>query len=797
MPTSPLSDVIQHLRRTVLPGDGGGLTDGQLLEDYLRHRDEASLAVLVRRHGPMVWGVCRRLLDHHAAEDAFQAAFLVLVRRADSIWPRAMVGNWLHGVAYQTARKARATAATRASGKEWCGDAGTDDAGPERWYDRSAARSALTRLPDKYRTPIVLCDLEGKTRQEAAWQLGVPPGTVAGRLSRARAMLAKRLTRKGVALSAGSLAAMFAAQAASAAVPSTVISGTIHAAGLFAAGAGPISPQVLTLTQGVLKAMVLSKIKIATALVVAIGILGSGAGWLTHQALADKPGDKPAGKADKPGEKPIKGAPQNQTEVSGVVKAVDAAKKTLVFHFGKAVREETFTLGDDVSVLLDDGTGDKLGFQDGKLADVAAGASVTLRLAADRKVSRIWVEGPTVQGTFKSADADNARVTVVIAVGKGEPTEEKTFTVAKNARLFIDDGKPRDKTQPGKEVGLKDFPANAPVAVKLSADRKVVGSIRAENPSVAGVVKAVDADKLSLTVTITAKGEAGMESTFAVAKDAPVFIDEGKGKDKTKPAAAHKLADVPVGARVRLRLSFDRASVLNVAVEAATAHGSVKAVDVAKNTITLNDKVDGDKTYAVAKDAAVYLEDQKEARKLADLPVESSVELRLLADRQTVGEIRVHSPTVAGTLSGNAGKDITIHNKAGDQTFPLGKDVRIVLEGNRPGKVEDLIDGAVVQVRLSADKATALEVRAEGPSFRGIVKAVDADKITLTIGGKGGVGGEDKEFKLTKQTVAATEMKRVPIELKNLKAEDGGDVRLSLDQKTVVQNLVVSDGSSD
>src|SRR5437660_10999330 len=116
MATSLMSEVIQHLHRTALLQDGAGLTDGQLLEDYLRRQDEAALAALVRRHGPMVWGVCRRVLrNYHDAEDAFQATFLVLVRKAASIVPREMVANWLYGGAHQTALKARATAANRHS----------------------------------------------------------------------------------------------------------------------------------------------------------------------------------------------------------------------------------------------------------------------------------------------------------------------------------------------------------------------------------------------------------------------------------------------------------------------------------------------------------------------------------------------------------------------------------------------------------------------------------------------------------------------------------------------------------
>src|SRR5262245_30167309 len=114
MPTSQLSEIVKHLRRAALLQDGAGLADGRLLEDYVRCGDEAAFEALVRRHGPMVWGVCRRVLrNYHDAEDAFQATFLVLVRKAASIRPRRMVANWLYGVAHKTALKAQATASTR------------------------------------------------------------------------------------------------------------------------------------------------------------------------------------------------------------------------------------------------------------------------------------------------------------------------------------------------------------------------------------------------------------------------------------------------------------------------------------------------------------------------------------------------------------------------------------------------------------------------------------------------------------------------------------------------------------
>src|SRR5438552_3840845 len=169
MATSQMSGVIQHLRRTVLLRDGAGQTDGQLLEDYISRRDEAALAALVHRHGPMVWGVCRRVLrNYHDAEDAFQATFLVFVRKVASIASRELVANWLYGVAHQTALKARATAARRKE-RERQVTAMPEPAAaePGQWQDlQPLLDGELSRLPDKYRAIIVLCDLEGKTRKE-------------------------------------------------------------------------------------------------------------------------------------------------------------------------------------------------------------------------------------------------------------------------------------------------------------------------------------------------------------------------------------------------------------------------------------------------------------------------------------------------------------------------------------------------------------------------------------------------------------------------------------------------------
>jgi RNA polymerase sigma-70 factor (ECF subfamily) len=237
--TEQLSSVVQHLRRVAFLQDGGDLTDGQLLECFIARRDETAFEVLVKRHSPMVLGVCRRVLGNpHDAEDAFQATFLVLVRKATSIRPREMVGNWLYGVAYRAACEAKAAGARRRAREMQVNAIPEPEApGADVWQEiRPILDEELSRLPDKYRVPIVLCDLEGKTHKEAARQLGWPQGTVSGRLARARVMLARRLARRGLALPAGALAVALAQNAASACVPAPLVASTLKAAAQFAAG---------------------------------------------------------------------------------------------------------------------------------------------------------------------------------------------------------------------------------------------------------------------------------------------------------------------------------------------------------------------------------------------------------------------------------------------------------------------------------------------------------------------------------------------------------------------------------
>jgi RNA polymerase sigma factor (sigma-70 family) len=298
MASGPMNQVIHQLRNAMLR-DGVEPTDGQLLEHFVKEREGAALEALVRRHGSMVWGVCRRVLaNHHDVEDAFQATFLVLVRKASSVKPRDMVGNWLYGVAQQTALKARATSAKRKTREQQVSAMPEPTAAPSDRADDLARLldQELSRLPDKYRAVLVLCELQGKAIKEAAKQLGVPDGTIASRLARGRTMLAKRLARHDLAISGAALPALLAQQAA--AVPPAVLAAAVKTVLLVAAGkaAGIVSIPVTSLTEEVVKAMFLTNLRKMSAVALLV-IASCAAGYGAYSRLdAGKKDPEPGAK---------------------------------------------------------------------------------------------------------------------------------------------------------------------------------------------------------------------------------------------------------------------------------------------------------------------------------------------------------------------------------------------------------------------------------------------------------------------------------------------------------------------
>lgn len=232
-------------------GDLTQLRDDQLLVRFFQMRDDAAFSTLVQRYGPLVYGVCQRILHEAAdAEDAFQATFLVLVRKGETLREPGRLANWLYGVAYRTAHKFRAKAALRTRSEREAGKMATTSEPGAMTYEELQAvlNEEISQLPEKYALPLVLCYLEGKTNAQAAAQLGWPEGSMSRRLSRARELLKSRLAKRGLALSAALVAAVFSRPVA-AAVPQHLLEATANAGRLVAQGAAMdevVSPAVAT-----------------------------------------------------------------------------------------------------------------------------------------------------------------------------------------------------------------------------------------------------------------------------------------------------------------------------------------------------------------------------------------------------------------------------------------------------------------------------------------------------------------------------------------------------------------------
>jgi RNA polymerase sigma factor (sigma-70 family) len=325
MAVGPSRGVWKQVEGVFRFGVSGHLGDAELLGRYVSGgRDEAAeaaFAALVERHGPMVLGVCRRVLgDRHEAEDAFQATFLVLARKAGAIDCRGQLANWLHGVASRTALDARARADRRRARERKASataalETGPDD-GPERVELRAILDEELARLPDAFRGPLILCELDGLSRQAAARRLGIPEGTLSSRLARAKDLLRDRLTRRGLAPSAVAIE-VAARPAWSFLVPPSLVGSTIEAATRVAAGAPlaeAVSASVVTLTHGALNTMFLAKIKGIALAMAAAAIVTTGVGVLAQgpeagpgpvrrgrEALKNAPGPGPAPQEDRLG----------------------------------------------------------------------------------------------------------------------------------------------------------------------------------------------------------------------------------------------------------------------------------------------------------------------------------------------------------------------------------------------------------------------------------------------------------------------------------------------------------------
>jgi RNA polymerase sigma-70 factor (ECF subfamily) len=283
MANAPLLDFLQHLRSLAGTEEEAGQSDGELLQRFAAARDEAAFATLLRRHGPLVWGLCRQVLGEvHAAEDVFQATFLVLARRAGSIRRQESLPAWLYRVAFNLATTAKTGAARRRSHERLAVPMAAADPLDEvvlrDW--QPILHEEVNRLPEKYRVPVVLCYLRGKSHSEASRELGRPVGTVKACLARARNLLRTRLARRGLTLPAGGLATLLAATSESKAVPATLFQVTLQAALWFVAGRATgtsvASAQALLLAKGALKTMAVSRLTLWIGFFLLAGVVGSG-----------------------------------------------------------------------------------------------------------------------------------------------------------------------------------------------------------------------------------------------------------------------------------------------------------------------------------------------------------------------------------------------------------------------------------------------------------------------------------------------------------------------------------------
>ncbi len=344
-----------------------------------------------------------------------------------------------------------------------------------------------------------------------------------------------------------------------------------------------------------------------------------------------------------------------RSEVRGVVRSLDVAAGMItvsVFEGRMPVKELTYPLAKDVEVVIGGGGDRRVAFvlKEGKLADLIPGVSVALTLSADNAVvEAIAAEGPTVRGRLTGVDLTKNTITVSVVSAsreRGEQTvEDKTYALPADAEIAVDDGRGRRFSV--KEGKVADLATGATITVQLSLNQKQAVSVQVEGPNISGVVKSVDPGRHSLTVSFGGGGrgrsqEQALEQTVELAGDAVVLLDDGRGRRLSVKEG--KLADVPVGAAVNLRMSVDQRYATLVRAEGPVLPGQIRAVDATAGTVTIARVSRGEnldaKTLPVAKDARIVI-DGIEA-KLADIKVSDTgpfATLRLSLDQKTVQSI--------------------------------------------------------------------------------------------------------------------------------------------------------------
>jgi RNA polymerase sigma factor (sigma-70 family) len=455
--------ILHYLRGLARPRAARDQTDRQLLQRFAALHDEAAFALLVERHGGLVWGACRRLLRHEQdAEDAFQAAFLVLARKAGTIPWRDDVGNWLYAVALRVARRAQ----TRGRRRRLLEQEAAAMPAREALDDSSRAELAavldeeVSRLPDKYRRPVVLCCLQGKTYTEAARLLGWPEGTVSGRLARARELLQRRLARRGLAVSGAGLTFSLA-PVTGVAAPAALMNQTIKASLAFAAGPGEAAGPAAALVEGVLRTMSLTRLKTAGLALLALALVGTGIGVFVY---ADGP--EPPAKA--PQAQETKGAPKDR-QLAPAPLPREWAGRWVANPFGGATAIEVLHggggKGDETVYVIQDAKALAALLKEVKITGVQNNIFPSCKPPSRLRVR--YREGSAFEAGVMSGDS--------LTCQHGTLHLDPRFFVALNRRLSEQAKKPVDILKPMPALPQPIPPVGNPVEVKPSRQSLTAG----------------------------------------------------------------------------------------------------------------------------------------------------------------------------------------------------------------------------------------------------------------------------------------------------------------------------------
>jgi len=676
---SILHKTVFRLRRLVDRATLAERSDRELLGQFRDNGDEEAFALLVRRHAGLVLGVCQRVLGNmQDAEDAFQATFLVLARKAGAVAWQENIKNWLHGVAHRVALKARRRNLRRREREAKASQPQSDSIAQaaDTWDElRPVLDEELATLPARYRAPLILCYLEGRTRDEVAEELGWSIGSVKGRLERGRELLRKRLLQRGLPLSAVLCAGLLPGSGAAAGPSAVLVEQATQAALQFV---GIVTEQVisasaLTLAQGVLNAMLISKLKISTLVLFCAGMLGLGANWMLQPASARDEVVPSAAKILFPTvvdedfvvqrEEGGRDGERKKDAVRGSFLRFDAEKGLITLSLGRdeGRNEQTYHLAAK-NVPFKSNLGEPI-----RPASLIKGTQVTLTLNELDDVAGVEAAYPTLAVVLKSVNP--ARHAISVTHERGE----RAFKVAPAAKLSL----------LGKPAKLEEFKEGTRVELTLDFERETVLAI--------GLVRR-DGDG---GVRGPRDGE-GPPRKGPRDGDAPVRKGprdgERPGKDAPRDGERPRVPGRPV---------FD-------------VNGVITSVNVKEGTIDVLGGGEGDpwiKTFTMPKDLKAQV---KMARinlelSLSQLSKAQRVSFNLGADKKTIASLVAFNPAFRDTVKAvdAAANKIT----AGETVYAVDKDATILIQ-NKPGTLAEVTPGMFASYFLTPDRSRILVIQA-------------------------------------------------------------------------------------